>query len=226
MPAAEEGTLAKMKREEKLSMANGFIKSMDYAMADTVETYGGLAEESVRIQAMGDMCQQQIAQVNKLATSGVAGVASSLATVVTGVAQTALNESSEMAKNSIAAMHDRTLALTAQGSISAAMGIGDMAEDFNKAVAGMDLMYKGLKEATKIRATGLENLKQSKVAIEASIKELQAAVKAATEVHVKVDMQGADPTKTAQMPANDDTVAPAKKAPEKEAAPSLDAFNM
>lgn len=200
---AEESTLAKMKREEKLNTANGFIKSMDFAMVDTLETYGGLAEESVRINAMSDMCQQQIADVNKLATSGVAGVASSLATVVTGVAQTALNESSEMAKGSIAAMHDRTLALTAQGSISAAMGVGQLAEEFNKAVAGMDQMYQGLKTATKIRATGLENLKTSKAAMEEAAKALQEAVKEATEVHAEVDIQGSSPT-VRKAAANDD----------------------
>lgn len=210
-PAADEGALAKMKREDQLGTVNNFIKTMDFAMVDTLETYQGLAEENVRVQAMGDMCQQQIADVNKLATSGVAGVASSLATVVTGVAQTALNESSMMAKNSIAAMHDRTIQLTAQGSIQAAMGIGTLADDFNKAVAGMNEMYIGLTTATKIRTVGLENLKESKGKIEESIEALREAVKEATAVHADMDIQGgAAPARTV---ANDTAAVPAKGKP-------------
>lgn len=188
-PVEGEGVMSKMKREETLGTVNEFIKAMDFAMVDTLETYQSLAKEGVQVQAMGDMCQQQIADVNKIATSGIAGVAGSLATAVTGVAQTALNEAKELAKGALTTMNDRTISLTNQNAVSAAMGMNQLAEEFNQQAVSMTKMHEGLRDATKIREAALHNIKEATSKSEALARALEAAVKEATSVHADVDIQ-------------------------------------
>lgn len=198
---ADEDAVAKLKREETLRGVNEYVKAMDFEAVDTLQSFRDLSEEAVRVGAMKDMCQQSIADIDKLATTGVASVASGLATVVTGIAQTALNESYQVANGTINAMRDKTATLTAQGSISAALGIGTIVEDFNRSVAGATDMKEGLDLATKIRSDSLRNLRDMQVKMEETINALRESTKAAESVHAEIDMQAAVGTTA---PANDD----------------------
>ncbi len=188
MPPKEgaESPIAQMQRESKKQAAEEFITSMDSSTVDTMKTYSDLASQAVRIKQMKDANREQVSKTRELHSSGIAGVADRLSTVLQAVSAAALNESAEAAKQSIGTMTDKTNAVAMKESIRTAMGIKDAAIGLNKAVDDLAAYGEVLKTSSQITREGVQEIKQGLGALQESIKKTTADLKDAYAVNAEV----------------------------------------
>ena len=119
---AEEGELEKMNRERSKRDLENYIASLNASSVDTTAVLAELTNSSHRIKSMKDGNEQQISKTRQLHSSGVAGVADQLSTVLQAVSAAALGESSEMARMSLDRMNTKTQDLSQKEVIRLALG--------------------------------------------------------------------------------------------------------
>jgi hypothetical protein len=107
--AAEgETQLQQFEREDKLQAVNEHVETLTSSKLDTLSTLGELQEESMNIKSMRDTNSTQISNTRKMHSSGTAGVASRLSTVLTAVSSAALNEAKTTTQNTLKSMNKIT----------------------------------------------------------------------------------------------------------------------
>ena len=200
-----ETPIAQMQRESKKQASEEFITALDSSTVDTMKTYSDLSSQAVRIKQMKDANREQVSKTRELHSSGIAGVADRLSTVLQAVSAAALNESAEAAKQSIGTMTDKTNAVAMKESIRTAMGIKDAAVGLNKAVDDLAAYGEVLRTSSQITREGVQEIKQGLGALQESIKKTSADLKDAYAVNAEV---GAG----TPGPSNDDTAKPAPAA--------------
>jgi len=180
-----ESPIAQMQRESKKQAAEEFITNLDSSTVDTMKTYSDLSSQAIRIKQMGDANREQVSKTGELHSSGIAGVADRLSTVLQAVSAAALNESAEAAKQSLSTMTDKTNAIAMQESIRTAMGIKDAAVGLNKAVDDLAAYGEVLRTGSQITREGVAEVKSGLSALEESIKKTQADLKEAYAVNAE-----------------------------------------
>ena len=188
MPPKEgaETPIAQMQRESKKQAAEEFITQLDASTVDTMKTYSDLSSQAVRIKQMKDANREQVSKTRELHSSGIAGVADRLSTVLQAVSAAALNESAEAAKQSIGTMTDKTNAVAMKESIRTAMGIKDAAIGLNKAVDDLAAYGEVLRTSSQITREGVQEIKAGLGALQESIKKTSADLKDAYAVNAEV----------------------------------------
>lgn len=101
-------TLEGLETEGKLVAVDNHIQALDITAHDTVRTLNDLHVQGGSMQTMKDRNQAQINKTRSLLSSGIGGVADRLVTVLNGVSQAALSESSDMMGESISIMNSKT----------------------------------------------------------------------------------------------------------------------
>lgn len=205
----EESPIEQLQRENKKQAAEEYITAMDGSTIDTMKTFQDLTSQAIRIKQMKDANREQVSKTRELHSSGIAGVADRLSTVLQAVSAAALNESSEAAKMSISTMNDKTNAVAMKESIRTAMGIKDAAAGLNKAVDDLAAYGEVLRSSSEITREGVKEIKQGLSTLEESIKKTKKDLQDAYAVNADV-AGGAEPS-------NDDNKTEAKRpAPKKE----------
>lgn len=202
----EESPIEQMQRENKKQATEEYITAMDGSTVDTMKTYQDLTGQAIRIKQMKDANRDHVAKTRELHSSGIAGVADRLSTVLQAVSAAALNESSEAAKQSINTMNDKTNAVAMKESIRTAMGIKDAAAGLNKAVDDLAAYGEVLKTSSQITREGVQEIKQNLSSLEESIKKTKKDLQDAYAVNAEVAAGGS-------APSNDDKPAEKKPAP-------------
>ncbi len=204
--AKTESPISQMQRESKKQAVEEYITNLDSSTVDTFKTYSDLTSQAVRIKQMGDANRDQVAKTAELHSSGIAGVADRLSTVLQAVSAAALNESTEAARQSITTMTDKTNAVAMKESIRTAMGIKEAAVGLNKAVDDLAAYGEVLRTSSQIAKEGMQEVKSGLANVEGIIKQTRKDLQDAYAAPAELG------TDAATTPANQDK----KEAPKAE----------
>jgi hypothetical protein len=166
--AAVEGEISqsdsesrKIELEERQAVLSDHIDLLSSTGRETLDTLAEVTSSQMRVKAMQDSNRQEIQKVNRLHTSGNAGMAERLLTVFNGVNAAASHEASAMVENSIGAMNESTTKLLHRGILANAIGLGEENEARLKVIADMEDASKVLRAATEEQASQLAALDES-----------------------------------------------------------------
>ena len=95
-----KGEIEKLDAEEKLRNLENHVTQLSKTDVDTTRLLAELTQAGSRVQSMKENNDQQVSNTRALHTSGVAGVADQLSTVLQAVSSAALGEASHAAKMS------------------------------------------------------------------------------------------------------------------------------
>lgn len=183
---AGEGDIQKMERERQLRDLENHISSLGQSNVDTTQVFAELTSAGHRIKSMKDGNEQQVSKTRALHTSGVAGVADQLSTVLQAVSSAALGESSEMARMSLERMNETTRNLGQKEVIRVAMGTQEVNSELTKALADLEQYGEVINAATGITREGLSETKRLLGELEATANSVQEDIKKSTGVAADV----------------------------------------
>ena len=182
----DEGDIQKMERERQLRDLENHISALGQSNVDTTQVFAELTSAGHRIKSMKDGNEQQVSKTRALHTSGVAGVADQLSTVLQAVSSAALGESSEMARMSLERMNETTRSLGQKEVIRVAMGAKEVNSELTKALADLEQYGEVINTATGITREGLSETKRLLGELEETANTVQADIKKATGVAADV----------------------------------------
>jgi hypothetical protein len=175
--ASDEGELERMNRERNKRDLENYIGSLNASSVDTTAVLAELTNSSHRIKSMKDGNEQQISKTRQLHSSGVAGVADQLSTVLQAVSAAALGESSEMARMSLDRMNTKTQDLSQKEVIRLALGSHETNTELNKALKDLEQYGEVVRTATTITREGLKETKDLLGKLEHAARDVQRDVK-------------------------------------------------
>ncbi len=184
--AEGEGDIQKMERERQLRDLENHISSLGQSNVDTTQVFAELTSAGHRIKSMKDGNEQQVSKTRALHTSGVAGVADQLSTVLQAVSSAALGESSEMARMSLERMNETTRNLGQKEVIRVAMGTKEVNSELTKALADLEQYGEVINTATGITREGLSETKRLLGELEETANSVQEDIKKSTGVAADV----------------------------------------
>ena len=181
-----DSDLERLNQERLERDLNGHISSLGRSSVDTPSVLAELTASGHRIHSMREANEQQVAKTRSLHTSGVAGVADQLSTVLQAVSAAALGESSEAAKISLERMNKTTSDLSQREVIRVALGTKELNEDLTKALSDLSEYGETIRAATSITREGLTETRELLDKIERQTADTQAAVKESLDVAADV----------------------------------------
>ena len=182
----EESTLEQYDREDKLQAVNEHVEALTASKVDTLSTLGELQEESMNIKSMRDTNTQQINHTRKMHTSGTAGIASRLSTVLTAVSSAALNEARTTTQNTLKTMNIITQEIAQSEAIKNATNLHVQNDELSQAIEQLASYKEVSDKATEITRAALEEQKQLQREMEATAAELAGSIKVAKGVTAEV----------------------------------------
>ncbi|MGH1413695.1 MAG: hypothetical protein ACRBB0_09375 [Pelagimonas sp.] len=183
---AADGDLERLGHERLERDINGYISNLGRSSVDTTSVLAELTASGHRIHSMKEANEQQVSKTRQLHTSGVAGVADQLSTVLQAVSAAALGESSEAAKMSLERMNRTTSELGQREVIRVALGTKEINQDLSNALSELSEYGETIKAATSITRDGLSETKDLLAQIERQTAQTQAAVKESLSVAADV----------------------------------------
>ncbi len=178
--------LDKLNQERLERDINGHISSLGRSSVDTTAVLAELTASGHRIHSMREANEQQVSKTRALHTSGVAGVADQLSTVLQAVSAAALGESSEAAKISLERMNRTTSDLSQREVIRVALGTKEMNADLSNALSQLSEYGETIRTATSITREGLTETRALLSELEQQTADTQAAVKESLDVAADV----------------------------------------
>ncbi len=182
----EESDIEKMNREREKRDLENYIGALNASSVDTTMVFGELTNAGHRIKSMKDGNDQQITKTRQIHSSGVAGVADQLSTVLQAVSAAALGESSEMARMSLERMNQKTTDLSQKEVIRIALGTHEQNSELSKALEGLEQYGEVIRTATNITREGLLETKALLGNLEETAKEVHDDVKESISVAAEV----------------------------------------
>ena len=182
----EEDMITKMRREDAKQALEQHIATLDQSAMDTMKTYADLTSQSIRIKNMREATQSQVDKARMMHSSGIAGVADRLSVVLQAVSAAALNESSSMAKDTLAEMARSTNTVAQKESIRIAMGREELNSDLEQAL--MDLASYGeiQREATSITRDAVTEMRANLAELEKVARGVEGDVRESIAVNADV----------------------------------------
>jgi hypothetical protein len=205
-----EGDIEKMTRERKLRDLEGHISSLGESSVDTSTVFADLTAHENRILSMKKGNDQQIQKTRTLHTSGVAGVADQLSTVLQAVSSAALGESSEMARMSLERMNKTTFDLSQKEVIRVALGTQEVNKDLGKALENLETTGEVIRTATGIVREGLTETRRLREDLERVAKDVRKDINESLGVAADIEAEKLGVAGKG-MPANDTGTKPAHK---------------
>ncbi len=189
-PQGEENEIGKMARESKKLAVEDYITTLDRSTVDTGKTFADLTAQSYRIKNMKDANREQVYKTRELHSSGVAGIADRLSTVLQIVSGAALGEASEMAGQTIHALGQKTSDFALKDSFSTVTNIKGVNSSLETAIESLQAYRDTARVVTQASRESLEAVKVNQDILQGLIRETQDAVKDSFAVNAEVDMQG------------------------------------
>jgi hypothetical protein len=200
--------IAQMKSEKQLTQLEDYIADLSQSSVDTTRTFGELTASGHQIRTMQETNEQSTLSMRQMHSSGVAGIADNLSTVLTAVSAAALKESSTSAQQTLNRMRTTTLGISKNNAIAAAMGGAELNQELEKVFEDLQDYGKVIGGTTKIMRENLKETKELREKIVQQGNEMQEAIKESIAVSADVVAE--------KSPANDSS----PNAPKKKAAPS------
>ncbi|AWH88739.1 coiled-coil domain-containing protein [Limnobaculum parvum] len=193
---AGDNLLVSMKHEETCRNLDEHIDTVSTATVDTMQTYGELTTEAIKIRNMQASTKKQVESARAMHSRGIASVASQLSVVVTAVNSAAINEAQSMAGNTLAEMAKVTNDIAKNEAIRIATGRDDINYDLEAMLQNLAEFGDTQREATEITRTALETMRANLEEIEKMAKDVQADTRDFVAVTGDVLSQKAEPAKT------------------------------
>ena len=117
-----------LERLEKEGLSRDLAKhitTLNDTARETVDVISDLSVSSQRIETMEAANKAQIRKTEQIQTSGIAGVADNLSSVLTAINQAAIGQASTAAQQSLRRMNTNTIELTKEGMLNAAKAQND-----------------------------------------------------------------------------------------------------
>ncbi len=197
-----EGDIQKMTRERAIRDLESHIAALGQSNVDTTTVFADLTAHSNRIKSMKEGNDQQITKTRTLHTSGVAGIADQLSTVLQAVSSAALGESSEMARISLERMNRTTSELGQKEVIRVALGTQEVNTELGKALENLTTTGDVIRTATGIVREGLTETRRLREDLEAKARDVQSGIKEALAIAADVTA-GKGGVRSGGEPAND-----------------------
>lgn len=121
--------LGKLMNEEKQRDLSKYIQGLNDSVADTAMVLTDMTVASQRIETMQHANTAQIKKTRSIATSGIAGVADNLSSVLTSIGQTATGQAATAAQQSLRRMNMTTINLTKEQMLNQAKDRQDVNAD-------------------------------------------------------------------------------------------------
>ena len=116
----DESSLGRMQKEEESRALAKHITILNDAATETTNVIADLTTSSQRIENMEAANVKQIKKTQQIQTSGIAGVADNLSSVLTAISQAAIGQASTAAQQSLRRMNTNTINLTKEQMLNMA----------------------------------------------------------------------------------------------------------
>jgi len=181
-----ESLIDKMKREQAKQDIDEHIGILATATVDTMQAYGELTSEAIKIRNMEAATKKQGESARAMHSRGIASVASQLSTVMTAVNSAAINEAQAMAGSTLAEMTRVTNEVARKESIRIATGRDDVNTDLEEMLNQLAQFGDVQREATEITRDALTRMRENLAELESLAgnvsKDTQAFVGVAADV--------------------------------------------
>lgn len=169
-----DNLLESMKHEETCRSLDEHIDTVSTATVDTMQTYGELTTEAIKIRNMQAATKKQVESARAMHSRGIASVASQLSVVVTAVNSAAINEAQSMAGNTLAEMAKVTNDIAKNEAIRIATGRDEINYDLEAMLQNLAEFGDTQREATEITRSALETMRANLEEIEKMAKDVQS----------------------------------------------------
>ncbi|MWN90143.1 hypothetical protein GQ597_05430 [Gilliamella sp. Pra-s65] len=168
-----DNLLESMKLDEARRNLDEHIDTVSTATVDTMQTYGELTTEAIKIRNMQAATKKQVESARAMHSRGIASVASQLSVVVTAVNSAAINEAQSMASNTLAEMTRVTNDIAKNEAIRIATGRDEINNDLEAMLQNLAEFGDTQREATEITRSALETMRANLDEIEKMSKDVQ-----------------------------------------------------
>lgn len=190
-----DNLLESMRLEETCRNLDEHIDTVSTATVDTMQTYGELSTEAIKIRNMQAATKKQVESARAMHSRGIASVASQLSVVVTAVNSAAINEAQSMAGNTLAEMARVTNDIAKNEAIRIATGRDEINNDLESMLQNLAEFGDTQREATEITRSALETMRSNLEEIEKMAKDVQTDTRDFIAVTSDVISQKTEPKK-------------------------------
>jgi len=156
---ATESSLDKLTLEATSRDMAKHITALNDSASETTAVIADLTVSSQRIENMSAANIAQIKKTEQIQTSGIAGVADNLSSVLTSINQAAIGQASTAAQQSLRRMNNSTLVMTKESMLKAAK---DQQNDNNQLMESLTLMVDFGKTVDIANDASRQTLEQSR----------------------------------------------------------------
>jgi len=170
-------SMRKIELDDEKSAIDEHIGQLEMTYQNTTTDLVKLSEQRGRIQTARSNNQQQISKTRDLMSSGIGGVADQLVTVLNGISQAALQESSETLSDSISLMDKKTRAVSEKGAMSR---VFTQAEENTRLVKALE-EFRSYGDTIKVSTGMFKEQMQETMALQKDFKQLGDDIKGAVD---------------------------------------------
>lgn len=198
LDAVETGDnlVEKMRHDEECQNLDEHIDTVATATVDTMQTYGELTTEAIKIRNMQAATKKQVESARAMHSRGIASVASQLSVVVTAVNSAAINEAQSMASNTLSEMAKVTNDIAKNEAIRIATGRDDINFELEAMLQDLAEFGDTQREATEITRAALETMRANLEEMEKMALDVQSDTKEFVGVTADVVSKKSAPSKS------------------------------
>lgn len=198
LDAVETGDnlVEKMRHDEECQNLDEHIDTVATATVDTMQTYGELTTEAIKIRNMQAATKKQVESARAMHSRGIASVASQLSVVVTAVNSAAINEAQSMASNTLSEMAKVTNDIAKNEAIRIATGRDDINFELEAMLQDLAEFGDTQREATEITRAALETMRANLEEMEKMALDVQSDNKEFVGVTADVVSKKSAPSKS------------------------------
>lgn len=187
---ANESSIARMTREEKLAELNEHMTTTNEAAIDIANSIGGLTKHSVQIQTYRDTLRNEQASTKRLHLEGVSQMGEQLMSVISAISAAATTESRSLAANNFAKMSEQNQMILTQEVVKNASNIEIEANQISKLVGELEDYGQVLTASNQITAQGYDRMRSTVNAIRKVADVVQDGIKELVSEHAGVNNSG------------------------------------
>lgn len=165
--------IKKMKLDKEKRDLDEFIDTVSQSTVDTMQTYGELSMEEIKLRNMQAATKNQSQSAATMHSRGIASVASQLSVVLTAVNSAAINESQVMAADTLTQMANVTNDVAKKESIRIATGRDDVNIELEKTLQDLVEFGDTQRQATEITRDAIKTMRDNLDELEKLSKDVQ-----------------------------------------------------
>jgi hypothetical protein len=173
---ADESSIARMTREDKLQDLNEFISRSDDHAVDVANSIGGLTKHAVQIQAYKDTIRNESGSTKRLHLEGVSQMGEQLMSVISAISAAATSESRSVAANNFARMAAQNQSIVSQEVVRNATTVDLEAQQISRLVGELQDYGDVLKASSEIANAGYTRMRDTIGAIRKVSGAVQGAI--------------------------------------------------